>query len=754
MNKHVLQQIVTIATLAAALSTTATLKADDEAARSFDLGQPAPKDITIPTIDISQQRQRHTVIAAGTPDIYQGHATTLLMPDGKTMFCTWTLNHGGSCGPIKRSDDGGKTWSDLIPTPDNWTRTRNCPSIHRFVDPDGKARLIVLAGNGPLVQSISEDGGKTWTPMKPNGMHGIVAPTTVIPVGDKPGHYMMWTHRGPNDKDRAPLKIYQSETFDGGLTWSDQRMILAVKDANPCEPAVIRSPDGKQLLLIARENARKYSSLIMTSDDEGKTWSAPREAPPTLMGDRHRPRYLPDGRLMMVFRDVNRKSPTYGHFVGWIGRYEDIIDGKPGQYRVKPLHSNAGLDCGYGCLERLPDGTMVATTYVKYNPGPNKHSVVSVRFKPAELDALLAESQQVQRTDVFKSGEGGYDTYRIPSIIAAPNGELLAFCEGRKHSKSDTGDIDMLLRRSVDGGKTWSSPQVIWDDENNTCGNPCPVVDHDTGVIHLLMTWNRGDDHENKIKEGTAQDTRRVFVATSSDNGATWSRPRQITDQAKAEGWGWYATGPGAGIQLQRGAHRGRLVVPCDNSTMPWKGAESYRSHALYSDDHGKTWRYSQAITSGVNECEVVELTEGRLMMNMRNYRRSKHRARAISFSDDGGETWSPVTHDKKLIEPVCQASIRRYRWPDGEQPGVILFSNPASESKRVNMTVRASFDDAKTWPMSRTLHKGSSAYSCLVKLPDGRVGCLYEADGYSRIEFAAFDLSWLSLSPANTKSP
>jgi len=382
-------------------------------------------------------------------------------------------------------------------------------------------------------------------------------------------------------------------------------------------------------------------------------------------------------------------------------------------------------------------------------------SAIFTIFLAAVWSPLAAETTSAApcRTDLFTSGEGGYHTYRIPSVIAAANGDLLAFCEGRRDSVKDAGDIDLLLRRSNDGGKTWGPVQVVWDDGPNTCGNPCPVVDVETGNVHLLMTWNRGDDTESKIKAGTGKDSRRVFVCESTDDGATWSKPRDITATAKADDWAWYATGPGTGIQLQRGEHRGRLVIPCDHSVVPWKDHGSYQSHALYSDDHGESWQRSESITPGVNECEVVELADGRLMMNMRNYRRSEHRARAVSISEDGGATWSKVSHDATLIEPVCQASIRRLRWPEGDKPGVILFANPASTDKRVNMTVRASFDEGRTWPASRTLYEGPSAYSCLVALPEERIGCLYEADGYQRIEWATFDISWLTVKAATQPS-
>lgn len=197
--------------------------------------------------------------------------------------------------------------------------------------------------------------------------------------------------RGPADKpsDQSTQAIWQAVSTDGGLTWEDYRKVCELPGAVPCEPEVVRSPDGGQLACLMRENSRRLNSLVMFSDDEGRTWTPPREAPRGLTGDRHMSCYAPDGRLVVVFRDRAVGSQTYGHYVAWVGAYEDIRDGRPGQYRVKLLHSHAGPDCGYSGLECLPDGTLVATTYIKYRPGPEKHSIIGVRFKLPEIDARL-----------------------------------------------------------------------------------------------------------------------------------------------------------------------------------------------------------------------------------------------------------------------------------------------------------------------------------------------------------------------------
>ena len=341
---------------------------------------------------------------------------------------------------------------------------------------------------------------------------------------------------------------------------------------------------------------------------------------------------------------------------------------------------------------------------------------------------------------LWESGKGAYHTYRIPALVVTPKGTVLAFCEGRKMNSSDSGDIDLLIRHSTDNGETWSEQAVVWDDGENTCGNPCPVVDAETGAVWLLCTWNRGDDTEHAIINGRSNDTRRVFALTSTDDGQTWSKPEEITASVKKSDWTWYATGPGSGIQIRHGEHAGRLMLACDHIEA---GTKNYYSHIVYSDNHGKTWKLGgRTPRHQVNECEVVELADGRLMLNMRNFDRSAKR-RQRAFSRDGGFTWEDQAFDNALIEPVCQASIQRYSWPVGGRKSVILFSNPAG-TERVNMTVRASFDEGGTWPRKRSLHAGPSAYSDLAVLNNETAACLYERGDrgpYEQIALARFTL-------------
>ena len=275
------------------------------------------------------------------------------------------------------------------------------------------------------------------------------------------------------------------------------------------------------------------------------------------------------------------------------------------------------------------------------------------------------------------------------------------------------------------------------------CGNPCPVVDQQTGTIWLLMTWNFGSDKESEIIKQESEDTRRVFISSSDDDGLTWTIPHEITSDTKLTNWTWYATGPGVGIQIQNGVFKNRLIIPCDHIEAE---TEKYYSHIIYSDDHGKTWQLGGSTpTDQVNECQVVELENNRLMLNMRNYDRNK-KTRAISFSADAGLTWSEILHDSTLIEPICQASFLRYSWETDSSKNIVLFSNPASKTERVKMTVRLSYDEGKTWPFEKILHDGPTAYSCLTVLPDGDVACLYEAGKEHPYETIVFEKLSLGL--------
>ncbi|MDE2715586.1 MAG: sialidase family protein [Chloroflexota bacterium] len=361
------------------------------------------------------------------------------------------------------------------------------------------------------------------------------------------------------------------------------------------------------------------------------------------------------------------------------------------------------------------------------------------------------QEEPFSQSAVFSAGDDGYHTFRIPALLPVGSGVLLAFAEGRRFGRGDSGAIDLVLKRSTDSGATWSALQVVWSDGPNTCGNPCPVVDSRTGRILLPMTWNSGQDNGRDLHSGTGSDTRRVFLTYSDDEGRNWSSAREITGQAKRPDWWWYATGPGVAIQIRNGEYAGRIVVPANHSSEK----DGYAAHAILSDDGGENWRMSSVIAPACNESQVVELANGRLMMNSRNQSFTNEERtgyRAIAFSADGGETWTPPQPDAHLGDPQVQASLIRYSWPGEGKPGRLLFSNPAppisrERGQRIRMTVRSSLDDGRTWPVERLILEGPTAYSSLARLHDGSVGLLYEAGSegpYEAIQLARFSIGWL----------
>ncbi len=313
------------------------------------------------------------------------------------MLAAYPLGHGGPDTVLKRSGDGGLTWSGRLPVPANFQGKHNAPSVHRVVDPSGVERLVLFVSHPAMVRSISEDDGETWTPLEPlfgsemrgtPGYKGHAPPKSVIPtLGGM--RYVAAYHDHYEDDGKQVVETMQITSVDGGLSWSKPRVTSrhpAYPGAEPCEPALIHSPDGGQILCLARENSRRYNSLWMASSYEGETWTEMRELPWELTGDRHVARYAPDGRLVVTFRDMAPGSSTYGDFVAWVGSYDDVAAGRLGQYRVRLLqnHGRPG-DTGYAGLDVLPDGTMVSTTYCAIEPG-QQPLVVSLRFTLEEID--------------------------------------------------------------------------------------------------------------------------------------------------------------------------------------------------------------------------------------------------------------------------------------------------------------------------------------------------------------------------------
>ena len=352
-----------------------------------------PRGYTIPVVDLAGDTARQVVVDREDGQ-YLGHPTTVLLEDGRTMIAVYPKGHGRGAIVMKRSADGGRTWSPRLPTPASWETSLEVPTIYRTVDARGTRRLILFSGLYPIRLATSSNDGATWSELQPIGrVGGIVAMSSLVPLRTGPGHYIALFHDDGRFIDEQPqagarvFRVYKTLSSDGGLTWSAPEVIATHPQAQLCEPGAVRSPDGRQIAVLLRENSRTFNSFVILSNDEGRTWSEPREVSAALTGDRHTAKYGPDGRLFVTFRDMTRESSTPGDWVGWVGTYDDIIRGREGQYRVRLMKNHDGSDCAYPGLELLPDGTFVTTTYGHWTEGAQPY-IVSTRFTLAELDRL------------------------------------------------------------------------------------------------------------------------------------------------------------------------------------------------------------------------------------------------------------------------------------------------------------------------------------------------------------------------------
>lgn len=712
--KHICLTILTIGLLAANLPCSVAAEA------------PAlSPSFSIPLIDFSQDTDRQVVVESGTEEVYQGHPTTVLLPDGKTMFAVWTYNHGGKCGPMKRSDDGGKTWSELLSVPDSWRAVSNCPAIYRLVDPQGKARLFVFAqlGDG-LVSSYSEDDGKTWTEMKTieglNMTKSVMPWCTIVPIEGGKKLLAGTNARRANDPDKRSNNVIQSVSEDGGLTWGPVRVICDIPELKPCEPCFIRSPDGKQLVALLRQNTRTTNSMFIVSNDEGKTWSEPKELQGALTGDRHQAKYAADGRLVIVFRDMANESPTKGHFVGWVGTYDDIVNQREGQYRLKLLHNYARWDCGYPGLELLPDGTFVATTYVKYWDDKRKHSVVSTRFKIEELDA------HQDRTCVVFDGKSPNKLVCDTTLRELPDGSWVLVMLGDGDTEPMPANR-VLIGRSTDQGKTWSPMEPIdfgikaKDPNKALC--PCELMvlgDRCTLVV--------------SVHNGGFGDWKTYFTH-STDGCRTWSAlepaPGKLADRSFIRNhietrdgrilmpYQWYTRCDEEGRKISKGRF---LHTPRDP-----------RNGVIASSDGGKTWESfgNIRVTDDDNhhcwaEANIVELADGTIAMIIRADRLGG--VLYYAESKDGGRTWPEFARKTDIPNPGSKATLYGL---GGDEVAILHNPNPKHRSP---LSLWISFDGMKTWPYQRVLVPESCDKGGWLNYPDGFVS----ADG--RYLHFAFD--------------
>ena len=715
-----------------------------------------------PTVDLSEDTSRQVVVAAGTESVYNGHPTTAMLEDGKTIFCVWPTGHGGYAGNAAVSTDAGLTWTRVDDRlPDGAKLNVECPIIHRLVGPDGKSRLWVWSGfraksleestapvgtdarkaaarrGDPMPALMSEDDGRTWKEMPPLGPKFRCVLSFQAVVRLKDGAYLGIYHRGPEAcVDQPPLELMGAVTRDGGFTWSDPVVVAKVDGLNLCEPWAFRSPDGREICVLIRENHWLHPSKVIFSRDEGRTWTAPRDVPPGLSGHRHQGVVLPDGRVVVCMRDAEKGSPTVGHFVAWVGSYESIRTGRasPGDYRVKLLHSYAGGDCGYPGVHLLKDGTVVATTYVKYRPGKNRQSIVSVRFKVSETDrkAEVVRRATAAPTIVGKAASDVSVYARrnrlhegIPSIAVDPKtGRLWATWYGGASNSEDSNNY-VVLATSADKGATWREA-LIYDPDGE---GPWRAFDCEVWVSpdgKLRWFWS---ERKVKLRGSLNQpDTPQllgVYAGHSDPDAIKTDRLMMMTLDADRDPIAPFAAPReiGKGVMMCKPivAKNGEWVLPVSH----WYQEESAK--LLFSSDGGATFRLSEGGATmpkqwrTFDEHCVVEMADGTFRIWARTNRGCR-----TSATPDRGRTWTPET-TANFGFPATRTTVRRLK------SGRILLVKHGNDVKsngggRNCLTAFLSDDEAQTWKGGLVLdpRKGGS-YCDVDQAPDGTIYAIWD---------------------------
>jgi len=369
----------------------------------------------------------------------------------------------------------------------------------------------------------------------------------------------------------------------------------------------------------------------------------------------------------------------------------------------------------------------------------------------------------LEKTNLFEEDKAGFRLYRIPGIIVTAKGSVLAYCEARKFTVADRGELEIHFRRSTDGGKSWSSAKQV--------AHLGPRLSRNPHMPEAKKSKNMGGPNEQTVnnpvgiagRDGTVHllycvEYMRCFYIRSEDDGVTWSAPVEITstfDQFRSElDWQVIATGPGHAVQLRSG----RLVAPFWMATYEKQAELRKAVGVIYSDDNGKTWLRGEIALRNAGEPNIAEIPDGRVLVTARNG--DPRSRRVVAYSPNGATGWSKPEFIEHLLEPGCMAGIVSHPGTAPRTKPFLLFSNPDTTKRahkdRINVTIKLSEDGGRTWPVSRVLQPGPGAYSDLAVLPDGTILCFYESGdpeaprkngrpwAYSFLTLARFNLEWL----------
>lgn len=583
---------------------------------------------------------------------------------------------------------------------------------------------------------FSDDGGVTWIPSTPFPDELGTGEGAIVELSDGRLFYSSRKHFFHYmDESRFTSHRYYALSHDGGETWEDLGANLELPDGPRFRGHTGRGHNynghfgllagltrlpvaGHDILIFSNvdtEGHQRERGSVWASFDGGKTWPVKR--------------LVYDGPFSYSSLAAGKPgTPSEG----WIFvQFEGGPDGPHSDGNIARFNLTWLLQGELTGAGELPEALQDIRQQVMANAAAGRMN--------------SSRNEEFSEQILFRQGDFGYHTFRIPALIQAPDGSLLAIAEGRKNGWRDNGEIHTIVRRSEDGGQTWGPLQVIWQDGENTCGNPTVLVDAIKERVWVFMTHNLGQDTFRQIARGESAGGRTIWSSYSDDNGLSWSTPRKHPE-LQPSNVRWDATGPGNGIQVREGPYAGRLIVPAN-------------SRNLYSDDHGETWHETAWLPAGTSEATIVEIANGALIRNSRATGTLRdHRRRIVNQSNDGGATWTAFRPHPQLTCPVCQASIVSH-WDPSSRQRMLVFANPAdylddgsaSHDRRLNMTVRLSMSDGEKFEYTRRIFEGDSAYSSVASLDDGAIALLYEnGDGwpYHRINFARFSIGWVKQEP------